>query len=92
MADTTAKESETPRVNIATDGDLVLIINNNHELRVHSFILKTSSPVFQVMLGPHWLEGQSLANISSTSPGTLKLPDDDPEAMKKSLLHAAQLP
>lgn len=82
MADATANESEIPRVNIATDGDLILIINNDYELRVHSFILKTNSPVFQVMLGPRWLEGQSLANISSTAPGTLKLPDDDPEAMK----------
>ena len=85
--DATTNAAQIKRVNVAADGDLILVVGNNLngnklELRVHSLLLKMNSPVFRTMLGPNWLEGQSLSNISETSPGKLDLPDDDMEGMK----------
>ena len=82
-ADATAKDAPViERVDVAADGDLVLLVGGKLELRVHSLLLKMNSPVFRAMLGPNWLEGQSLSSISETTPGTLALPDDDAQGMK----------
>lgn len=83
----TMDAAQLKRVDVAADGDLILVVGNNLdgnklELRVHSLLLKMNSPVFRTMLGPNWLEGQSLSNISETSPGKLDLPDDDAKGMK----------
>ncbi|KAK5734723.1 hypothetical protein LTR17_008653 [Elasticomyces elasticus] len=78
----TAKE-----VNIASEGDVILICSSgeslkqvpSHRLRVSAGSLTTGSSVFKAMLGPHFKEGRQLA--SSAIAIGITLPDDDPEAM-----------
>ncbi|KAI5360718.1 Putative BTB/POZ domain-containing protein [Septoria linicola] len=88
--------TEIERSDVAADGDLIITVGGQLELRVHSLLLKMNSPVFRTMLGPDWLEGQQLANISPATPGALSLPGDDPKAMQVLcfILHAQndQLP
>lgn len=74
--------TEIERVDVVEDGDLILLIGSKIKLRVHSLLLKMNSSVFRTMLGPNWLEGQSLAKISEDAPGKLDLPDDDGDGSK----------
>ncbi|PIA97626.1 hypothetical protein CB0940_06615 [Cercospora beticola] len=73
---------DLPKVEIATDGDLIITVNSQIELLVQSQFLTTLSPAFRAMLGSEWLRGQSLLFISAAIPGRLNLPDDEAEAMK----------
>lgn len=70
------------RQDIAAGGDLIVVVGNQLELRVQSQFLTMLSPTFLGMLGPKWLEEQSLLFISAARPGRLSLPDDDAEAAK----------
>jgi hypothetical protein len=82
-SEATADAVVITRVDVVEDGDLILFVRNGTlELRVHSLLLKMNSPVFRAMLGPNWLEGQSLSNISENSPGNLDLSDDDGDGSK----------
>jgi len=78
----TSKHNDKPdRVtDISPDGDVVLIVGgDNVRLRVYSQCLRSASPVFRVMFGPNWSEGQKL---SSDSPTEVPLSDDDADAMR----------
>ncbi|GIZ45915.1 hypothetical protein CKM354_000906100 [Cercospora kikuchii] len=70
------------RQDVAAEGDLVVTVNNQIEVRVQSQFLTMLSPAFRTMLGPDWLKDQSLLSISAAEPGKLALPDDDGEAMR----------
>ncbi|KAK5129707.1 hypothetical protein LTR08_002951 [Meristemomyces frigidus] len=70
------------RVNVAFNGDIVLTVNNVLELMVSSVVLCLSSPVFKVMLGPHFAEGHAILSNQATTPKNIPLPEDDPAAMK----------
>lgn len=59
-------------------GDVIFMLNNGSRLRVHSVILKSASPIFRAMFGPHFSEGQRL---SEKDPREVALPDDHPQAM-----------
>ena len=60
-------------------GDVVLVAGSTC-LRASSHVLRLASPVFGAMLEPgRFLEGQS--NRDSDNPATVKLEDDDPEAL-----------
>lgn len=78
---TTAQDSALLNLDIAPDGDIILLVGeepNQRTLRVHSFALKIASKVFAAMFGPHFTEGQSL---SSADPRIVPLPEDDSDAM-----------
>lgn len=68
---------------IHPDGDVVFIIGDEKSrLRVSSFILRNSSPVFSTLLGPKFAEGQKLLTQGNVE---IALPEDDPEAMETIL-------
>lgn len=63
------------------NGDAILAIGPEKvgkQLRVATKVLSLASPVFAVMFGPQWVEGQGLSTIS---PPSIRLKDDDPDAM-----------
>lgn len=62
------------------DGDTILVLTSAR-LRVCSAILCSASPVFKVMLGPKFSEGQDLRNVQN--PKEISLPDDDTAAMTR---------
>jgi len=67
-------------IGIAPSGDVVLVIGDEErKMRVHSLILRTSSKVFDAMLGPSYSEG---ANLSSAAPKDISLPEDDAAALE----------
>ncbi|PPJ54059.1 hypothetical protein CBER1_06313 [Cercospora berteroae] len=70
------------REDITAEGDLIVVVSNQLELRVQSQFLTMLSPAFRAMLGPEWLREQSLLFISAARPGRLSLPDDNTEPMK----------
>lgn len=61
-------------------GDLLLECRNA-SIRVSSGILSTISPVFCAMFKPHFKEGLSVRAANPDNPTTIRLPDDDPEAL-----------
>ncbi|ROV92286.1 hypothetical protein VSDG_07238 [Cytospora chrysosperma] len=64
---------------IHPDGDVVFIVGDKKSrLMVSSVILRNSSPVFDVLLGPKYAEGQELSSKGSVE---VPLPEDDPEAL-----------
>jgi len=64
----TPNTANPPTTSIAPSGDVVLVIGDEEwRMRVHSLILRTSSRVFDAMLGPSYSEG---ANLSSAAPKT----------------------
>lgn len=64
---------------IHPDGDVVFIVGDKKSrLLVSSVILRNSSPVFNVLLGPKYAEGQKLSSKGSVE---ISLPEDDPEAL-----------
>ncbi|KAK3652866.1 hypothetical protein LTR56_004814 [Elasticomyces elasticus] len=69
-------------------GDTVLRVGEGQvEYRVSSAILSHSSPVFEALYGPHFLEGQ--ADRSNAQPRHVDLPEDDPVGLEflLSILH-----
>ncbi|OCL09897.1 hypothetical protein AOQ84DRAFT_375415 [Glonium stellatum] len=81
-------ESSTPSTDIATDGDIILVVGLElRRLRVHALILKNASKVFNAMFGPHFREGQGLGGACSKE---IPLPDDDADALKLicSVIHS----
>jgi hypothetical protein len=84
---TSSSLSKMAIVDIATtDGDILLILGETR-LRVSSVILSSASPVFKVMLGPNFSEGQG--DRSARSPKEITLEDDDLDTMTRlcRLLH-----
>ncbi|KAF2209640.1 hypothetical protein CERZMDRAFT_100423 [Cercospora zeae-maydis SCOH1-5] len=68
---------------LAPNGDVKLICSSaatewSTEIIVSSVVLSLASPVFKVMLGPHFKEGATLASGEKLE---LPLPDDDAQAM-----------
>lgn len=64
---------------IHPDGDVVFIVGNKKSrVLVSSVILRNSSQVFNVLLGPKYAEGQKLSSKGSVE---VPLPEDDPEAL-----------
>ncbi|KAJ4314285.1 hypothetical protein N0V84_008988 [Fusarium piperis] len=65
---------------IAPDGDVIFALNKDGtKVRVHSAIMKNSSPVFTAMLGPNFKEGRALS-AGNGIPVEISLPEDDPIA------------
>lgn len=65
---------------ISPDGDVILLVGpESIRLRVSSHSLRAASPVFNVMFGPHWKEGQSLC---ASQPTEVRLEDDDADVMQ----------
>ena len=68
-------------------GDVMLLVGpDKKSIRTSSKVLSLASRVFDKMLGPHFVEGQSLLREgslekSAASPTEVTLPDEDPEAM-----------
>lgn len=64
------------------NGDLILSIGvEEMPVRVSSKTLSLASPVLAAMLKPNFAEGQVLSNTKTNEVATIRLPDDDPEAM-----------
>lgn len=73
-------ESSNSVTDIATDGDVILVVGpERRKLRVHSFILKNVSMVFNAMFGPHFKEGQGLGGAY---PKEIPLPEDSADALE----------
>lgn len=74
---------------IAPDGDLILVVGKEGKrgIQVHSLMLKSASPVFEVMLSDKFSEGRRLRE--SQGPMRLDLPEDDYDAVHNacSVLH-----
>ncbi|KAF2167720.1 hypothetical protein M409DRAFT_21872 [Zasmidium cellare ATCC 36951] len=68
------------RLDVAPDGDLILVVNDKLELRVYSCVLRLTSPVFKAMLSPDFAEGQ--ARGTASAPQMLPLPEDNAEGMR----------
>jgi hypothetical protein len=70
----------SPVGSIVSDGDVVFVVGEEkRQLRVHSLFLRTVSSVFNALLGPRYSEG---INLSSDTPKSIPLPEDDPETME----------
>ena len=64
---------------MAPDGDVILVVGKDKvHYRVYSSCLRSASPFFNTLFGPHWYEGQ---NLTSASPKHIELPDDNAEAL-----------
>lgn len=73
-------DNQDATVEIAPNGDAVFVVgSNSRRLKVHSLILKNASPVFNAMLGPHFAEGQQLAQPGLAE---IELPEDNAEAVE----------
>jgi hypothetical protein len=64
-------------LDIDPDGD-VYLCSDQFKLLVSSKVLSVASPVFKKLFGPHFAEG---CQVSSTSPGSISLFEDDAVAM-----------
>ncbi|KAM0247786.1 hypothetical protein ACHAP5_003794 [Fusarium lateritium] len=62
--------------NFARYSDVTFILQDEVRVCVNSVIMKTASPVFAAMLGPHFREGHALAQAGS-EPVEIALPEDD---------------
>ena len=64
---------------IAPTGDILLVVGEEEtQLRVHSVCMMSASKVFDAMLGPHFSEGQP---SKEAFPKEIHIPDDDARAM-----------
>jgi hypothetical protein len=82
MPATWDERSLTSIVNIADDGDVILIVGSEEKrLRVSSLSLTNASKVFRSMFGPHFREDRYLGDLSS---GTkeVRMPEDNAGAME----------
>lgn len=73
--------ADLKKVVIVDDADLIFVCEGV-ALHVSSQVLRSASPVFAVMLGPNFAEGQALLNADKGAPATLLLPDDDAEGIE----------
>lgn len=64
-------------LDIDPDGD-VYLCSDRFKLLVSSKVLSLASPVFKKLFGPHFAEG---SQVSSTSPGSVSLSEDNAEAL-----------
>lgn len=58
-----------------------MVGGEQERMLVHSGIMKTASPVFRAMLGPHFAEGQRLREAGN-NPIEISLPEDDEAAFR----------
>ncbi|KAE9376314.1 hypothetical protein N431DRAFT_501229 [Stipitochalara longipes BDJ] len=72
---------KTPTTVVDSAGDVILSLGDV-SLLISSKVLSVASPVFRVMFGPHFQEGEALSRSNSTAPAVIPLLDDDPTAMK----------
>ncbi|KAJ4129015.1 hypothetical protein NW768_007544 [Fusarium equiseti] len=80
MENTTDKEQNRD-VDIAPDGDLILVVGPEQtKLRVSSALLMAASKPFSVMLGKNWKEGHDMR--SRDEPYHLSMPEDDAAALR----------
>lgn len=70
--------TETSKIVIDPDGDVMLVLNDGTELLVSFKVLSVASSVFRAMFGPYFREGQ---NLSGTSPKRISLPENNAAAM-----------
>lgn len=87
-------QSPASTVDIANDGDVVLVVGpDERRLRVSSSSLASASKVFRSMFSPHYSEGQNLGDISSGLK-EVPMPEDDADAMEIicSLIHFRSVP
>ncbi|KAF4544998.1 uncharacterized protein LTHEOB_5409 [Lasiodiplodia theobromae] len=83
---------ETRITNIDPDGELLLYFEEPSDcearkmqllaLRVSAKVMKLSSCIFGGMLSPHFREGQTLSQATTTNPKIIHLPEDDFTNMK----------
>ncbi|KAK5651189.1 hypothetical protein OQA88_12737 [Cercophora sp. LCS_1] len=67
-------------LDIAVDGDTILVVGPDKKgLRIHSLFARTTSPVFNAMLGPSFAEGQQLAKDGRVQ---FALPEDNSDALE----------
>ena len=73
------RKADSSRQNIMVDeeGDVILVLETA-DIKISSSVLAKISPVFRAMFGPGFYEGTQL---STSSPGSVTLPDDDTESM-----------
>ena len=69
-----SQPSEMVNIDIATEGDVIFVLQQTR-LRVSSVILSSASPVFKVMFGPNFAEGQG--HRTAREPREVPLHDDD---------------
>ena len=68
-------------VNIATDGDVILVVGpEKAKLRVQSLFLKAASKPFSAMFGPDWKEGHNILDLDALI--ELPLPENNANALK----------
>ncbi|GKU16312.1 unnamed protein product [Fusarium langsethiae] len=80
MENTTDAKPDTV-VEIAPDGDLILVVGSDEtKLRVRSVLMMAVSKPFSVMLGPDWKESHDMRDHDGLS--KLSLPDDDAAALE----------
>lgn len=66
---------------IADQGDVILVVGQEDvlKIRVHSWVMRVASKVFNVMFGSKFREGRDL---SRDNPKEIRLEEDDAEAMR----------
>jgi hypothetical protein len=94
MSTTQEELSSASNIDIAKDGDVVLIVDSEkRRLRVSTSSLANVSKVFRTMFGPNFSEGQILADISS-GPKEVHMPEDNADAIEVicSIIHFRSIP
>ncbi|KAL6365499.1 hypothetical protein LRP88_01494 [Fusarium phalaenopsidis] len=79
--ETPTEENEAPFLReIIPDGDVILVVGpEKSKIQVSSHLLRTTSPVFNVMLGPNFKEGTALRE--NEGPTEIVLPKDNAKAL-----------
>ncbi|SPJ83766.1 uncharacterized protein FTOL_10282 [Fusarium torulosum] len=83
-----ADTKPNPVIEIAPDGDLILMVGPEEtKLRIRSILLMAASKVFSTMLGPDWKEGGDIRHHDG--PFELPLPEDNAAALQVvcSIIH-----
>lgn len=74
MASEPSELSTDPRHDIHADGDVTFVVGEEHQrFRVSSAVMKNASNVFNAMLSPGFLEGETLLKSNQVS---IPLPED----------------
>ncbi|KAF2000416.1 hypothetical protein P154DRAFT_492065 [Amniculicola lignicola CBS 123094] len=80
MATQNSDIPSTSVVEIATNGDVILVVGPEEKrLQVCSSVLKNASKYFKNMFGPHFSEGQDL---TTSSPKEIPMPEDDANVLE----------
>ncbi|KAK0716101.1 hypothetical protein B0H67DRAFT_554487 [Lasiosphaeris hirsuta] len=67
-------------ITVAPSGDVIMVVGKEkRRMRVHSVILSAASPVFKVMFGPNFSEGN---HLSTVDPKEIPLPKDNEDALQ----------